>query len=205
MSKRRHWFLPETPDVLGMLREQTAITVEGVDELVAWADGEAGAADRLRRCEHRADTSKRELRKALTEAFTTPLALEDVFELSRGIDEIVNDAKNLVGEAEAMRTEPDAAIAEMAAELAAGTKRLAHSLELLAGGDGAGATAEADRAVKDQRHLQHSYRASMSALVKLENPGEITARRELYRRLARCGDELTRVAERIWYSVLKES
>jgi uncharacterized protein Yka (UPF0111/DUF47 family) len=200
-----HWFLPQAPDVLGMLRQQMAITVEGMDELVAWANGDAAAAERLRKHEHSADDSKRELRKALTEAFSTPLALEDIFELSRGIDEIVNDAKNLVGEAEAMQTEPDAAIVEMAEEICAGTRRLASALELLEAGDRAGATAAADRAVKDQRHLQHTYRASMSALVEVQDPHELTARRELYRRLARTGDELVRVAERIWYSVLKES
>jgi uncharacterized protein Yka (UPF0111/DUF47 family) len=200
-----HWFLPQDADVLAMLRRQTAITVEGVDELVAWAKGDAEAAERLRLCEHRADKSKRELREALTEALSTPLALEDIFELSRGIDEIVNDAKNLVGEAEAMRAEPDAAIAEMAEEIAAGTRELAKALELLEAGDSAGATAAADRAVKDQRHLQHTYRASMSALVEVEDQRELAARRELYRRLARTGDELARVAERVWYSVLKES
>jgi len=30
-------------------------------------------------------------------------------------------------------------------------------------------------------------------------------RRELYRRLARTGDDLVRVADRVWYAVLKES
>ena len=63
---RGRWFLPETPDVLGMLREQTAITVEGMEALIAWSVGEPGAADRLRDCEHRADDRKRELRAALT-------------------------------------------------------------------------------------------------------------------------------------------
>jgi len=33
---RHRWFLPETPDVLGMLREQTAITMEGMEALIAW-------------------------------------------------------------------------------------------------------------------------------------------------------------------------
>jgi hypothetical protein len=45
----------------------------------------------------------------------------------------------------------------------------------------------------------------MSALLELPDPAELTARRELYRRLARTGDELVNVAERVWYSVLKES
>ncbi len=202
---RRHWFLPQSADVLAMLGEQAAITVEGMEALVAWAGGEAAAADRLRKSEHRADDRKRELRKALTEAFSTPLEPEDIFELSRGLDEILNSAKNIVGEAEAMQTGPNAATAEMAAELAAGTRRLAEAIAMIARDDRAGATAVADRAIKDQRHLQHSYRTAMSALIEVEDIREIAARRELYRRLARTGDALADVAERIWYSVLKES
>lgn len=201
---RSHWFLPQSADVLGMLSEQAAITVKGMEALVAWAEGEAAAADRLRQLEHDADKQKRELREALTEAFSTPLEPEDIFELSTGLDETLDSAKNIVGEAEAMHTAPNPAIAEMATQLLEGTERLAEALAMFARGDRKSATAEADRAVKDQRHLQHSYRRAMSALVEVEDLREIAAHRELYRRLARTGDNLVRVAERVWYSVLKE-
>jgi uncharacterized protein Yka (UPF0111/DUF47 family) len=202
---RRRWFLPEAPDVLGMLRRQAELTTEGMEALAAWAQGEAGAGERLREREHAADATKRELREALTVAFSTPLEPEDIFELSRGLDEILNGAKNIVGEAEAMETPPDPPMATMAAQLAAGTKRLGEGLANFAAGDRAGATALADRAVKDQRNSQHTYREAMSALIENEDLREVAARRELYRRLARSGDELVRVAERVWYSVLKES
>jgi uncharacterized protein Yka (UPF0111/DUF47 family) len=205
MSRDHHWFLPQSADVLGMLGEQAAITVEGMEALASWANGEKAAANRLRKLEHKADKRKRTLREALSEVFSTPLEPEDIFELSTGLDEVLDSAKNIVGEAEAMHTAPNAAIAEMAAQLLAGTKRLAVALEMFTGGDREGATAEADRAVKDQRHLQHSYRRAMSALVEVEDLREIAAHRELYRRLARTGDNLVRVAERVWYSVLKES
>lgn len=203
--RHRHWFLPRSADVLGMLSEQVAITVRGMEALVAWAEGEAAAADRLRQLEHEADKQKRELREALTEAFSTPLEPEDIFELSTGLDEILDSAKNIAGEAEAMHTAPNSATAEMATQLLEGTKRLSKALAIFARGDRECATAEADRAVKDQRHLQHTYRQAMSALVDVEDVREIAARRELYRRLARTGDDLVRVAERVWYSVLKES
>ena len=39
MSKR--WFLPKNPDLLGLLCEQAAITVDGMGALVAWAAGES--------------------------------------------------------------------------------------------------------------------------------------------------------------------
>lgn len=201
----RRWFLPQSADVLGMLSEQAAITVRGMEALAAWAGGEAAAADRLRLLEHEADKQKRQLRVALTEAFSTPLEPEDLFELSTGLDEVIDSAKNIVGEAEAMHTEPNAATAEMATQLLEGTQRLGEALALFAKGDRQGATTAADRAVKEQRHLQHSYRRAMSALVDVDDAREIAARREIYRRLARTGDDLVRVAERVWYSVLKES
>ena len=115
-----------------MLSEQAAITVKGMEALAAWAGGEAAAAERLRLLEHEADKHKRELRIALTEAFSTPLEPEDLFELSTGLDEVIDSAKNIVGEAEAMHTEPDGATAEMTTQLLEGTKRLSRALELFA-------------------------------------------------------------------------
>ena len=42
--RRRGWFLPEAPDVLGLLRRQVAVTIEAVDAFAAWAAGDVGAA-----------------------------------------------------------------------------------------------------------------------------------------------------------------
>jgi uncharacterized protein Yka (UPF0111/DUF47 family) len=197
--------LPETPDVLGMLREQTAITVEGIDALGDWARGHPGAVARLRECEHRADDRKRDLRAALSVAFTTPLDPEDVFELSHGLDRVLNNAKNAVREAELMETKPDAAIAEMAAEIAAGTRHLADAFTALGRNDNTIATEAATQAAKSQSALEHTYRGAMSALIAVDDLRELAAKRELYRRLARTSDDLRDVAERVWYSVLKES
>jgi uncharacterized protein Yka (UPF0111/DUF47 family) len=202
MNAPHRWFLPQTPDVLGMLRDQTEITVEGMDALVAWAGGEAAAADRVRDCEHRADERKRELRRALTAAFTTPLDPEDIFELSRGLDAVLNGAKDLVRETEVIGVEPDAPMAQMAGLLAEGVRHLMAAFTALGS---TGPTDAADAAVKSQRRLERVYRDAMSALLGLDNLREVGARRELYRRLSRASDGLVDVAERVWYSVLKES
>jgi hypothetical protein len=204
MRKKRRWFLPDAPDLLAMLGVQIAITVEGMQALVAWAGGDVGAADRLRDCEHRADDCKRELRAALTTAFTTPLEPEDIFELSRGLDRVLNNAKNAVREAEVMGTAPDGAIAEMAAELAEGVSELEDAFAALRSGGRRDATEAATRAAKSQSRLEHVYRRAMSALVSVDDLREVAARRELYRRLSRTGDDLREVAERVWYAVLKQ-
>ena len=201
----KRWFLPETPDVLAMLCAQADLTVQGMDALKVWANGDPAAADHVRRLEHEADDRKRELRAALTMAFMTPLDPEDIFELSRGLDEVLDSAKNAVREAEVMRAAPDAAIAEMTSELAEGTRRTEDAFAALSRGAIASATEAADAAVESQRRLEHVYRDAMSALVDRNDLREVAARRELYRRLARTSDQLVDVAERIWYSVLKES
>jgi hypothetical protein len=69
---------------------------------------------------------------------------------------------------------------------------------------GAGVTDCADAAVKSQRKLEHVYRTAMSALLQDKNPREVAARRELYRRISRTSDVIVEVAERVWYSVLKQ-
>jgi uncharacterized protein Yka (UPF0111/DUF47 family) len=205
--KPRRWLLPAAPDVLEMLRDQAVVTVEGMDALVAWAGGDAAAADRVRDCEHRADKCKRRLREALTEALITPLEPEDLFELSKDLDDVMNNAKDTVREAEVMNAGADDAIAEMAGYLAEGARHLAEAFRKLPGGDHAsgGATEAADAAVKSQRKLERVYRAAMSALVDVDDLREVTARREIYRRLARTSDELVVAAERVWYAVLKVS
>jgi uncharacterized protein Yka (UPF0111/DUF47 family) len=201
----KRWFLPKTPDVLAMLCAQAGLTVQGMDALKAWARGDPAAADQVRRLEHEADDRKRELRAALTMAFTTPLDPEDIFELSRGLDEVLDSAKNAVREAEVMRAPPDAAITEMTTELAEGTRRIEDAFAALSRDAIAAATQAADAAVESQRRLEHVYRDAMSALVDCNDLREVAARRELYRRLARTSDQLVDVAERVWYSVLKES
>jgi len=206
LRTRRSWFLPQTPDLLGLLQAQAAITLQAMDAFVEWAQGDAAAADTVRKLEHVADDRKRKVREALTEAFTTPLEPEDLFELSQGLDGILNGAKNTVREAEVMGAQPDEAIVAMAGELAEGVRNLARAFDGLAlHRDQRAATQAADKAIKNQRKLEHAYRSAMSALIDVEDLREVTTKRELYRRLVRTSDLLATVAERVWYAVLKAS
>ena len=81
--KPLHWLLPETPDVLGLLENQLAITRSGAEAFAAWAAGDVDQAAAVRRAEHAADTAKRELQRALRAALVTPLEPEDLFSLSQ--------------------------------------------------------------------------------------------------------------------------
>jgi len=201
---RSRWFLPETPDVLGLLRHQVAVTIEGLDAFTAWAGGDASAAGAVRDAEHRADTAKRELLGALRAAFVTPLEPEDVFALSRGVDWILDWARDLVDESEVMACQPDPGIAEMASLLAEAVREIDEAIAHL-GSDGDDATGAADAAIKAERRLERVYYRGMAALLEVEDRHERIARRELYRRCSRIGEMVIDVAERVIYAVVKQS
>ena len=202
----RSWFLADTPDILGMLRAQVALTVEGMDAFAAWAagGGDAQAAAAVHTIEHRADTAKRELLGSLRAAFVTPLDPEDVFALSRGIDWILNHAKDAIGESEVMGCPPDDATAAMAGLLAQSVRHIDAAVARI--DDRSGDTADfAHAAVKAERRLEKVYRAAMGALAGLDDLRVVIGRQELYRRCSRMGETAVDVAERLIYADLKES
>ncbi len=204
MSRHR-WFLPETPDVLGLLREQLAITVSALDALVAWARGEAAAIDVIHGAEQRGDDAKRALFVALRAAFVTPLEPEDVFALSRGIDWVLNYTRDLATESGVMECPPDDVIADMARLLAESMRAIDRALEALGTADETAATDAADAAIAAERKLERRYYEGMGVLLDHHGRSERIARRELYRRCARIGELVIDVAERVIYAVVKQS
>lgn len=200
---RDHWFLPRTPNVLGRLREQLAVTIEGIDACVTWAEGDPDAAGTVRDAERRADGIKRALLGELRAAFVTPLEPEDVFALSQGIDWILNYAGDLISESEVMMCAPDAVIASMLRLLGEAARQIDRALAQV-GADQEAATRAADQAIDSERALEGIYYDGMAALLTVQDRNERITRRELYRRCARIGEVTTDVAERVVYAVVKE-
>jgi uncharacterized protein Yka (UPF0111/DUF47 family) len=204
VRRRRRWFLPETPDLLAMLRRQLAVTIAGMDAFAAWAHGDTEAAIDVREHEHAADEARRALHRTLRDAFVTPLEPEDLFALSRGLDRLLNQAKDLVRESEVMDCPPDPPLADMAALLAAAVRDLDEAVARLGPNTG-DATGAADSAIKQSRRLERVYRTAMARLLEIDDLREVMARRELYRRCSRIGESAVDVAERVLYAAVKES
>ncbi|MGZ4691341.1 MAG: DUF47 domain-containing protein [Acidimicrobiia bacterium] len=199
----KHWFLPYSPDLLGLLLAQSDITCRGIEAFVQWSGGDLQQNKAVRKLEHEADDARRKVLTELRAAFSTPLDPEDIYELSERLDEVLNGAKNAVRESEIMKVPPDAAMAEMAGHLRTGVGHLHRAFEVLKS-DRDVATSEADRAIHCERDLEHCYRRAMSELSDVSDLKEVTGRRELYRRYSRIGDQVVRVGHRVWYLVVKE-
>ncbi len=202
--KIRRWFLPEEPDVVGHLRSQIEITLEGLDALADWARGDAGAARIVQEAEPRGDEQKRLLMETLRAAFVVPLEPEDVFTLSRGIDRVLDDAVDLIAESQVLARAPDEGIAEMAERMGESMRSIGEAIARL-GGDGDAATAEAEQAIAVVKLLEDAYYRGMAGLLEVEDRGDRIARRELYRRCSRIGEGIVEIAERVMYAVVKQS
>lgn len=198
----KRWFLPESPDLLGLLSRQGAVTLAGLDALSAWAHGDPQKEAIVRESEHQADAARKEVLLAVQRSLVTPIAPEDAFELSERLDHIMNGGKDLVREADLLGMRPDPAIAEMADLVDLATRDLVSAFPHLAASPRK-ATDAADAAIRHVRAIEHVYRRAMSALLDVAEIREIAGRRELYRRCARMGDAVEHVANRIWYAVVK--
>lgn len=200
----KRWFLPHTPDLLGLLHTQAEVTLRGLDAFVAWSGGDVDSEHVVRAAEHEADDARRALLTELRAAFSTPIDAEDIYELSERLDAIMNGAKNAVRESEVMRMAPDAPLAKMAAQVRDGVRHLDAAFLLLVS-DPDRATAEADAATHCERKLERIYRVAASELLGSADVAEVMGRRELYRRYVRIGETVVEVAERVWYAVVKKA
>ena len=198
------WFLPNSPDVIAILEEQVAVTCEGMTAFRRWAAGDTACGDDVRDAEHQADDVKVRLVATVREAFTTPLEPEDLFELSRGLDEVLNKAKNAVRESEVMTVPPDEAVARMAELLSEGVNHIRLAFEALRSNHGV-ASDEAAQAIKAQRRLERVYRQAMSTLLDSDDMRRVVGYQEMYRRMTSISEQLVLVADRVNYSVVKES
>jgi uncharacterized protein Yka (UPF0111/DUF47 family) len=198
----RHWFLPDEPDVLGLLAEQIAETLRGLDALVAWAAGDSAAAATVRKAEHKGEMAKGAVLRAATESFVTPIEPEDLFALSQGIDWLLNRGRDLVNEAAAMGVAPDGGMEAMVTLLRDSLREIGEAIASLPS-DPDRATTAANAAIETERSLERVYYDGMAELLDDPDQRDRIAKRELYRAIARIGDAELQVAERVIYSVMK--
>jgi uncharacterized protein Yka (UPF0111/DUF47 family) len=203
VSRLSEWFLPEEPDVLGLVHRQATVTLGGMEAFASWSTtGDGDVAQAVRDAERTADDVRKELLRALSKALTTPVDQEDLYWLSERLDAVINGAKNIVRESEVLGVPPDEHAAVMGELALEATRALAAGFERL-GAKHAHPGEEADAAVKVARRIEHAYRQALAGLPADADPKTLITMRELYRGYEQIAEAVVRVATRIWYAVLK--
>ncbi|MHB2019486.1 MAG: DUF47 domain-containing protein [Candidatus Xenobia bacterium] len=196
---------PTPPDFIALLGDQMHKAEEALEALLQWSDHHDQAyADSVFEIEKQADKARLRTVEALTTAFETPLDREDVDDLSRLIDDIVDCARNIIREAIALKVRPDEKIRQMIVNLLNGLKELNAALQSLPK-DRKGAAQHAARARHSKRLNERLYIDAMATLLEEDDFRTILRQRETYREMVRLSEVLESCAETLEHAVNKLS
>ena len=87
----------------------------------------------MRDAEHGADQARRTLAEGLQKVLVPPLEPEELYTMSERLDVVMNRAKSVVRDSEAVGWHPDAVAAAMATALLEGTEHLAAAVGCIRG------------------------------------------------------------------------
>jgi predicted phosphate transport protein (TIGR00153 family) len=175
-----------------LIIEQAALTLKGLDLLKEYMDSHTPeTAQQITAAEKEADEVRRILIDELNRTFITPFDREDIFALSRAVDDMLDYGYSTVDEMEILKVKPTghmlriaSLLRDAAAEIHLATQRLEHH---------PGVAAEhAQRAKALENRVENVYREALAALFKgpedVKHIVKMLKAREVYRHLSNVAD-----------------
>ena len=192
-------------DFFKILGEQAEKTLQGMQTLDEYM--KAPSEELLKKVfdqEREADGVRRILIDELNKTFATPIDREDLFELSREIDDIIDYAKSTVDEMQLLEIKPTEHMAKMTALLAKATLEIKDAVTHLENNPKI-ATEHSLRAKKLENEIELAYRGALKDLFDGKDVILMLKTREIYRHLSNAGDRVDHAANVIAGIVMKTS
>ena len=203
----REFFKPQQDKFHQSLIQQAGITLQGLVALEAYmkkaADKHATAVEQS---EKDADEARRILIDNLNRTFVTPIDREDIFALSRAVDDVMDYAFSTVEEMRILEVEPNDFLRRMVSLLHDAANEIHLAIQRLKDNPGV-ATEHATRAKALENRVERVYREAIADLFSgPEDIHQITKMlklREIYRHLSNCADRGDEAANIIHDIVVK--
>lgn len=199
-KKRRNIFIQ-------MLHDQASLTLEGMDILVSYLTKPGqDLADQLRHKEKEADEARRILIDQLNRTFITPFDREDIFAISRAIDDVVDYAYSTMSEIMILKVNPTDYMVNIAILLRDGAAELRAAIKCLQ--DHPLVAAEhAQRTKSMENKVERIYREALADMFKdvneVKKVVKVLKMREVYRHLSNAADRGDEAADIIADIVMK--
>ncbi len=192
-----------------LIHDQAALTFAGLDALVAYMDGQSSeAARRLTQAEKDADEARRILIFELNRTYITPIDREDIFHISRTIDDVLDYAYSTMTEMEILRVKPTPYMVRMAALLKEATYELLEAVDRLEKYPSV-ATEHAQRAKALENRVEDVYRQALADLFSgaedIKHVIKMLKYREVYRHMSNAADRGDEAANVIGDIVVKRT
>lgn len=184
-KKRRNVFITR-------IHEQASLTLQGMEILSAYlAAPDQSLADQLTSKEKEADEARRILIDELNRTFITPFDREDIFALSRAIDDILDYAYTTMSEIVIFKIKPTESMAQISLALREVTFEILKAVECLQDHPGV-ALEHAQRAKKIENRVEYLYREALADMFKevddIKSVVKVMKLREVYRHLSNAAD-----------------
>ena len=188
-------------DFYQLLLAQAEKTLAGCKSLVGFLE-EQNDADELVRLEQEADDVRRILIDELNQTFLTPMDREDIFSLSRAIDDVLDHAHNTVKEMEVFEIESNEFLCQMAELLEKGAEQLVLAIKHLRKNPNV-AVEYAVRAKRVENKMNDTFLAALKQLFSGHDVRLMFSYREIYRHFNRSADRVDEAANIISDIVVK--
>ena len=203
----REFFKPRQDKFLELLIRQAETTLQGMDALELYMKkcSEKHAASVVQ-AEKDADEVRRILIDDLNRTFVTPIDREDIFALSRAIDDVMDYAYTTVEEMRIFEVEPNDFLRRMVSLLQDAAAEIHLAMMRLKENPGV-ASEHASRAKALENRVERVYREAVADLFSgpedIHHVMEMLKLREIYRHLSNCADRGDEAANVIHDIVVK--
>jgi predicted phosphate transport protein (TIGR00153 family) len=175
-----------------LIHEQAALTLAGMDALKAYmATQDPTAAATLVSKEKEADEARRILIYELNKTFITPFDREDIFSLSRTIDDVLDYAYSTLIEMQVLKVEPTSYMQRIASLLRDAAYELRMAVDRLEDHTGV-ANDHAQRAKALENKVEDIYREALADLFSgaedISHVVKMLKLREVYRHMSNAAD-----------------
>ena len=203
----REFFKPRKDKFLELLIRQAEITLQGMVALEQYMKKAAEKhAAAVTQAEKDADEVRRILIDHLNRTFVTPIDREDIFALSRAVDDVLDYAYSTVEEMVILGVEPNDFLRRMVSLLHDAANEIHQAMQRLKENPGVAAE-HATRAKALENRVERVYREAIADLFSgPEDIHQITKMlklREIYRHISNCADRGDEAANVIHDIVVK--
>lgn len=198
---------PRQVNFLGMLADQARLTLQGLEAFEAFSKtGDPQMAKQVTALEKEEDELRRILIDELNRTFVTPIDREDIFALSRAVDDILDYAYSTIDEMEVFELQPTPHIQKLATVLRQAAEEIHRAILCLKDHPNVAAT-HVVRAKALENQAESIYREAIRDLLNnITTVADVAftfKMREIYRHLSNAADRGDEAANIIGDIVVK--
>jgi uncharacterized protein len=195
----------EKVDFYRLLEEQSEFIVKSVSALESYVGTlDPSYAAEVKSLEREADRKRNELVQELNKTFITPFDREDIYMLSKALDDILDYYKTTVNEMEIYQIGLSTELAKFTQMLQQGSEAIREAVRTMKP-DVSLSAQNAVKAKKFENKVEEIYRKSVAQLLESDDIKYIIKMREIYRHLSNCADRIDEAADIICQILMKTS